>query len=141
MNKTPIFYGDVVNGKLKLHKQNLFTEYLKGLNGLVSLKLEKKRSIRSLPQNNLYWVWLTILGDEIGYTKDELHDIFGVKYRSEKRYIANKETGEAIEVTYIRSTTTFNKMEMSEYMMKIEKNASELGIILPTPEMFEASKL
>ena len=46
---------------------------VEGKQWVVTIKKYQKQ--RSLPANNLYWKWLTIIGNEIGYSKDEMHDI------------------------------------------------------------------
>jgi len=135
--KPPTFYGDVENGKLKLRSEDLFRTYIRGLSGLVSLLVQPRKKVRSLNQNNLYWVWLTVIGDEVGYSKEEVHDVFKHKYLKEYRQLVNQKTGEAVDCEFIRSTTSLNKKEMSEYMQKIDRDAAELGILLPDPAMWE----
>lgn len=134
--KTPSFFGDVEGGKLKLRRRDLFDKYIQSLKGPIILQVAPEKKKRSRSQNNLYWVWLTIMGNELGYSNEEMHDIFKHKYLKEKKDIVNKKTGELMTVDFIRSTTSLNKAEMSDYMMKVERDSIELGIILPSPDMY-----
>jgi len=84
---------------------------------------------RSLDQNALYWKWLQIIGDYLGYTKDEMHVLLRYKFLGhEEREIA----GEKILV--LPSTTKLNVGEMWDYLNDIERFALSLGIRLPSME-------
>lgn len=87
---------------------------------------------RTLPQNALYWQWLTIIGDAIGYDKDEMHDVFREKFLPvEYREVL----GVMRKVLTSTSSEDFTTAHMSEYMNHIERFAAqELGILLPHPE-------
>lgn len=87
---------------------------------------------RTPPQNNLYWKWLEIIGEEIGYEKDELHDVLREKFLPFEEY-------EVCGVRRKRLTSTsdpeFKTNDMSDYMDRIERFAAqELGILLPRPD-------
>lgn len=95
---------------------------------------EKKRSLNA---NNLYWVWLTVIGNVLGYTKDELHEEFASRFLGvfEKKTISGN--------TLIRpiSTTTLNKSEFSDYMNKIHAFALSQEITLPQPDYYGMEEL
>lgn len=96
----------------------------------VEIKPHKKQ--RTVRANNLYWQWLTIIGAEIGYTKDEMHDIFREKFLP-------VDHDEVIGIKRKRLTSTsapdFSTAMMSEYMQQIDRFAAqELGILLPHPD-------
>lgn len=134
MKRAITFYAEALNGKIKVHKRALFQKYLDSLKGLVSIEIKERRAKRSLPQNAYYWLCLTIIGDELGYSKEEMHDLFGLEYRTVMSTITIPSTGEVVEVKMVRSTTTYNKMEFAEYMEHVIRWAAQMGIILPTPE-------
>lgn len=141
MKKNPTFYGTVENGKLILDKPERLKEWLKSIGGLVVVTVEKKRKRRSLNQNNLLWMWYTVIGDEIGYTKEEVHAAMGDKFLKERKFVTNKLTGEVVEFMHIRSTTTLSTVEMMEYMSSVEREAAEMGITnLPDPETWGVSR-
>lgn len=94
---------------------------------------------RTLPQNNLYWQWLTIIGNETGYDKAELHDAF------RERFLPFEDV-EVCGVMRRRLTSTsdpaFTTDRMTAYMTQIERfAATELGMILPHPEDDHYSEL
>lgn len=91
-----------------------------------------KRKIRkrSVPQNRLYWLWLSCIADETGHDSEDLHRVFAGKYL----------TCDVIEVMgekvrKIPSTTTLSTQTFTEYIEKIRiYAATELGLTLPDPE-------
>lgn len=131
--KDMTFWGEVEDGKLKINDQRMFKKYISRLKGIVSLTIKERKKVRTLPQNSLYWMWITIIADELGYDKEEMHDTFKSMYNCEIKYVTNKKTGEVKETKIVRSSTVMNIVEFIEYMDKIERFASEAGIILPQP--------
>ena len=91
--------------------------------------VKKKWSKRSLDQNALYWIWIDVIAKTFGYTSEEMHTILKglVGFRKEVK-IKNK------KYTIPRSTTTYSKGEMVEYMFNVEVWANQEGITLPHPE-------
>lgn len=95
-------------------------------------KKDKRR--RSLNQNNLYWLWMTIMGKDIGYDKENMHIVFRKLFIGEKMptlckdefMVYLKNLDKDIPSTRILSVFGFRK-----YMDKVEQQAIELGIKLP----------
>jgi len=92
----------------------------------VSIGPYKKR--RSLEMNNLYWDWVTTIGDDLGYTKEEMHEVLMRKFLAPR---VMEIDGEQVEVY---STRVLKVREMSEYMEHIARFAAEMGIALRHPE-------
>lgn len=113
------------------------------------------KSKRSLDQNALLWQWLTIIGSDLGYTKEEAHEEYKRRFlvpiliRDDAEYAAMwrtiEEVGQqpgmekdskclAIQVTALTSTTRLNTKQMTEYLTDIDRHAAGLGIYLPHPE-------
>ena len=91
----------------------------------VEIKEYKKN--RSKSQNALYWKWLTIIGNDLGYSKDELHIVFADKFLEPIEVIAL-----GVKAKGHPSTSSLNVDEFSEYLKTIERFAiSELGMRLP----------
>jgi len=102
-----------------------------------SLNLEKKWDVtiephvkrRTLAQNATMWKWYTILGNHLGYTKDEMHDIFREMFLpwSETEFYGVKKK----KLTSTSDPSFTTTME-SEYLSHIDRFAAqELGILLP----------
>ena len=100
----------------------------------VSIKPYKPN--RSRAQNRIYWSWLQIIGDHLGYPKDELHVVLAAKFLG---IVETRCIGEII--TQPVSTSSLNVKGFAEYLNRIELFAgSELGITLPNQDdlYFEA---
>lgn len=81
------------------------------------------KSKRSVEQNSRLWQLYNDLGQYIGHSPDEVHQLMGFKFL---RYqtVVNGETIEAI-----KSTTKLNTQEMTDYQDAIVRWAAEIGFI------------
>lgn len=93
----------------------------------------KELRIRSLPENRYYFgVVVKIISDELGYTREEVHEILKQKFLSEVIFLKTKESVKEIRIP--RSTTNLKTVEFEEYLSSIRQWASmELSIYIPTP--------
>ena len=111
------------------HRQHLI-ERINALNidtvWEVSIKPYKKN--RSLDQNALMWKWYTIIGNDLGYTSDEVHEELMRKLLTP--HCVNTPSG----VVEVYSTKKLKVKEMTEYLEGIERTATEMGIALPRPD-------
>jgi hypothetical protein len=116
----------------------------KALNRISMLVLEKPWQIdikpykknRTLAQNNLMWLWLTCIGNEIGYTENEMYDIMVDKFLPDETI---EYGGKQIKKN--KSTSRLKVKEFTVFLEHVDRWAvSEMGIILPCPEdiYFEA---
>ena len=115
-------------------RQNLIREIL-DLDVKREMKVEISENIRTKPQNALYWKWLTVIGNYLGYTKDEIHEEFASRFLGEvqRTTISGRLLIEPV------STTSLTKKEFSEYMEMIEVFAMSENIKLPHPEYYGMS--
>jgi len=105
-------YGRVENGKLI---SSLNEKSLKIFEGEeVEIRIRVRSNNRSNEQNSLYWKWIEILSNDLGYTKTELHEL--IKYKFLKRESKNKD-GESTVV--IKSTSTLTIKEFNDFMNDI----------------------
>ena len=103
---------------------------VEGKQWVVTIKKYQKQ--RSLPANNLYWKWLTIIGNELGSTKDEMHDIFREKFLPWEEI---EKCGVKVKILTSTSAETFSVAMMGEYMTQIDRFAAQdMAILLPHPE-------
>lgn len=88
--------------------------------------LTKVKPIRSISQNKLYWSWLNLIADELGYDKEDLHLYFRQMFLGDKM------------INWIRipiSTAGLDTKQFTDYLEKIRKFAQdELNIRLPLPD-------
>lgn len=86
---------------------------------------------RSLRQNALYWKWLSIIGNELGYHKDELHEEFLERFS----YPITYRTLDGKPKQRLLRSSAMNVEQMSAYMDRIFQFClQELNINLPIPE-------
>jgi hypothetical protein len=82
-----------------------------------ALYVFKRKARRTLPQNALYWKWLTIIEESTGNRKEDLHELFKLMFNPREVMFHN------IPKTIGGETKTLNKKEFSEYMNKVEQYA------------------
>jgi hypothetical protein len=153
------FFSTVKDGKLQKNTTQNILQELKHLEGKrVVVTIEKQKSSRSLKQNNLYWVYIDILSQELGYSKDEMHELVKYKFLKLKRFISvvngksvilaledgiyvDVSTGEIHDIEKVEpydksgSTKTLTKSEFIDFVDNLITWAKDfLGITLPSPE-------
>jgi hypothetical protein len=94
-----------------------------------AVEIKRYRKTRTNPQLALYWKWLTIVSDETGNDRDDLHEILKSKFLEPKVIALGGET-------HVRFTTSgLSAGDMSAYMDRVCAFVTgELGIFLPAPE-------
>lgn len=137
MKKDFLAHFTIQNGQIVWKNQAYMDVGLpkyEGLSGVLQIKV--KKSTRSLSQNALYWVWLTTIAEYCGNSAEEMHTIM-------KGLFGFKKEVKVKTKNYMipRSTTTYSKGEMVEYMFMVEQEAAKLGIVLPHPEDLSTPKL
>lgn len=83
--------------------------------------IKQRNSDRSIEQNARLWDLYTSIGDYLGYTAQEMHELMGFKFLLEEKNIGRE------RITRVRSTTKLSVKEMGEYMTKVEAWASNMG--------------
>jgi hypothetical protein len=131
-NEAKKFAGIVKDNKLYFTDQNYFNERIKEFEGqTVLVTIVSRKDLRTLRQNALYWSWLTILSNHIGYDKDELHEILKKEYFGAESFTIPI-FGQEVSMERVTTTTKTTK-QMSEYMNWIHNKAQEFyQITLPT---------
>jgi phage pi2 protein 07 len=124
------YYGRVKDGQLFIGKRKDFDEAIKRFEGReVEVIVQKKRFIRSVQQNRLWWLYMDILHKKLGYSKEEVHEL--CKFRFLKREKVIESTGEVME--YLESTTRLTRTQFAETIDKLVQWAAEMNIVMPLP--------
>ena len=98
-------------------------------NGSYTITIKRASQKRSIPQNDLMWMWLTCIERETGTPKDDVY-----MYYCKRFLIKTITIGERQERIY-NTSSKLTSEEMTEFLNKIQADAaSELGIRLPLPE-------
>jgi|688.fasta_scaffold24492_4 hypothetical protein len=110
-------------------KQRLFS-VLKHLKGQQAISIKKSRAQRSTAQSKYYWgVVIAYISEETGFTREETHQLMG---RMFLKYV--KLVHDGTEEVFVRSTTSLNTKEMTDYIESIRTFAiTELGVYIPDP--------
>lgn len=83
--------------------------------------IKKRADSRSVEQNARLWSLYTSIGNYLGYSAEEVHQLMGYKFLLIEKYVGRD------KITLVRSTTKLDVKDMSEYMEKIEAWASNMG--------------
>lgn len=123
------FYAKVkkVNDRnlLSMENHGKYLDYLTNLKeGEYVVDIKKKQLSRTTNQNKLYWLWLRIIGSDLGYDEEELHDSFKAMFLTDKTR----------EIPLVRSTTQLSIEDFTNYLSKIQRAMADLGISLPSTE-------
>lgn len=102
---------------------------LEGKNVIVDV--EEVKNFRSGNQNRLYWKYLEVIAADVGESPERLHTIFKGLY-SPKVQMKFKDKSYMIP----KSTTDMSVGEFVEYLIKVQSEAADLGVILPDPELY-----
>lgn len=98
-------------------------------NGTYHITIKKASEKRSIPQNDLMWMWLTCIERETGTPKDDIY-----MYYCKRFLMKTIKVGEKWERIY-NTSSKLNTEQMTEFLNKIQADAlTELGITLPQPE-------
>jgi len=96
----------------------------------IQITIERLKVKRSDRQNRLWWAYMNLLSNELGYDKDEMHEI--CKFKFLKREKVCEITGEIFE--YLGSTAKLTKIEFAEVTSQLIRwSAETFKIILPQP--------
>ena len=98
-------------------------------NGNYTITIKKAKEKRSIPQNDLMWMWLACIERETGTPKDEVY-----MYYCKKFLMRTVTIGQKIECIYM-TTSKLNTEQMTTFLNQLQADAeTELGIRLPTPQ-------
>ena len=94
------------------------------------VKIEAVKKLRSLSENNLYWMWIACISNETGNEKNNIHEFLCLEFLPLQQVMIFK------KLIYKRlSTTMLDTKQFAEYLTKIQIFAlNELNIILPNPD-------
>ena len=109
------FPCNIKNGKMTLTNREEFEKAISKLQGEYYIEL-KETGVRSAQQNNYYWKIVGILGEELGYTEQEMHSTIKNHFN-------------------VDSTKTLSTKEFSVFIERLIRwSAVELNIVIPDPK-------
>jgi hypothetical protein len=125
-----IWSGHVADGKLNIRDKPLFLQYLHTLEGkAVQITVGKEVRKRTNPQNSYYWLILTLIGKDLGYSANDVHELMKTTFLKRPLWVR----GKFIPTT--RSSTSLDTADFTTYIEEIRQwAAEELGMVIPDPE-------
>ena len=102
--------GKIQKGKIIFdNKADFISSIAKMEDGIkIIIEVREAKDIRTNSQNRLWWKWMEIISSEIGYEKQEIHDILKYKFLLREEMI----DGEMHQ--NLKSTTTLTKKEFNK---------------------------
>lgn len=128
--------ADVKNGLLIPVDPSAWTLALRKLEGKrISVDLAAWRKSRSAQQNRYFFgVVIAILGEHLGYYKDEMSAALAHKFLGS----VDERTG----LMRIRGTSDLSTVEFEEFMARVRQWAGEeLGVFIPLPNEYLLSEM
>lgn len=122
------FKGKIKNGKIIWDNQAEMINFVSTITDdtYVTVDIRINEDPRTNRQNKLWWAWMKIIGRELGYTKNEIHDI--LKYK----FLLREEIIEGETQQYVKSTSTLTKKEFNKLTSDVHFWANDtLNINLP----------
>jgi hypothetical protein len=83
--------------------------------------IKERSNDRSLEQNARLWDLYTSVGNYLGYSAEDIHDLMGYRFLLIEKFVGKD------KITKIQSTTKLSVKDMGEYQEKIEAWAAYLG--------------
>ena len=119
MNIAPLHLATIKNRKLEFLNKEGVVEWIKTLlnKGVedVEVIIRKKKNLRTERQHRYWWVYMYIIEQETGDSKDVLHEFFKQKFLT---YKEEEVMGEMVKI--YQSTTKISKQEFSNLIRSVE---------------------
>ncbi len=127
--------GRVVKGQLVLSDPAAWRMAVARYEGRdVFVTVSRQQHARTLPQNRLYWVWVTEIAGYIGETREAVHDYLKEMFLARR----DVELLEGKHITMPPTTRMLSVEEFRAYMDSIQRWAIEfLGLVLPEAGQLE----
>lgn len=122
------FTGKIIKGKIVWDNKTTLVDYIRGIEDgtKVEVEITETPDIRTNKQNKLWWSWMKIIGNELGYSKNEIHDI--LKYK----FLLREEINDGETTQHLKSTATLTKTEFNKLTQDVFFWANDtLNINLP----------
>lgn len=121
---------------------------------VLEVAIYEHKKDRGRLQNSLYWVWITIIANELGLTKEDVHEdlkkrlLVPIYERDEPGFsemiqavrkvytMGHKTEAKTMgkQIVKLTSTTGASAKQFTEYLNEIERDMIGKGIVLPHPK-------
>lgn len=144
--KKPIikFWGENREGKFGLYKRERDNFVLHNRNlpdGKYYLTIKKEYGRRTNQQNAYYWVLMTILGNELGLSKEQAHEMCKIIFLSETAYGSPiplpKSTASLDKWEFVQYVDELRQWAATSYINPEDENSLDKAVFLPDPTRIE----
>ena len=115
-----------------VHNRRVFFDQCAHFKGEFRLWAEKQT--RSAKQNAYLWVLNTIVGNDLGWEPEEVHEYSKSQINLIHKSRVDLVTGEIVDESFPGDTHTMPEDKMSEYIEKFKRFWAQKGIPLPDSE-------
>ena len=119
---------------LRMAKNMLASHFTISTTDKAVLEITEDNLTRTQKQNNLFWVWMTILGEFHGHHKNEMAEILQQSILGETSFVS-KLDGKNVKKHERAKYLTVGQFK--NFLEQIEVHAAEYGVRLPTEEEIE----
>lgn len=126
MKLPPLYFTPDKNGNVVYEAPELAERVFRSLPiARHVLTIKRYRKDRSASQNSYMWGCVyDILSKEIGYTPEEVHQVYG------EMFLSYEKDGHR----FVKSTTKLTTVEMEDYLSKVRQHASQFhSCYIPLP--------
>ena len=107
-------FGKIKNLKIDFLDEERFVDDLLKFEGKdVVFTLNENKDYRTNSQNKLWWRYMQILSTDLGFTKEEMHDLCKLKFLKRERI------EDGIKVEYLKSTAQLTKKEFKKLVDEV----------------------
>jgi hypothetical protein len=107
--------------------------------GRYRLSFTKIKERRSLSQNNTLWMWETHISNELGWSKEEVHE-YNIEHFAQRKEV-KLPNGIVAMIPMRTSDKEMDSARMSFYMNQIQIFWNQQGVTLPDPEDYKAKEM
>jgi len=120
----------------------------------LEVAIYERKQDRTVLQNSLMWLWITIIANELGLTKEDAHEdlkrrlLVPIYERDDLGFadminavrkvhtLGHKVEADKLakQIIKLTSTTSATTKQFTEYLNEMERDMAGKGIILPHPE-------
>lgn len=107
-------FGKIKNLKIDFLDEERFIEDLLKFEGKdIVFTISENKDYRTNSQNKLWWKYMQILSADLGFTKEEMHDLCKLKFLKRERF------EDGIKVEYLKSTAQLTKKEFNKLVDEV----------------------
>jgi len=117
---------------IRMAKNMMASHFNISKNNKAVLEIKEDSLTRTQRQNKLFWLWMTLIGDEVGHTKDEMSEILQQAILGESSFPSKLDGADVKKQKRAKNLTI---LEMTRFLEQVDIFAADtLGMQLPRPE-------